>query len=299
MTFDQIIIRTLQDTGIFFSVFFVGAYILSEIQRVSNRLLIGLIGYKGMILSSFPGVILHELNHFIFCIIFGHKVIKMRLFEPNLSSGSLGYVNHSYNPRSTYQQIGNFFIGMAPLIGGSLILFLMTNHFFLINQESPLITSNQYNLSLSMTLYDNITTNFDYFINTTKILFNQIGLMLMEQPIKGAFVSFLLISIASHASPSKSDLQGARSGAITVVLVAFVINTLTYYFLDCCAESKVSYWLEGLNVIIIYFEIVMVNLICFTIGLALVGFSGILTLWTLLKILRTINVRKPKRQDIE
>ncbi|MGO0807158.1 hypothetical protein ACTPEF_24675, partial [Clostridioides difficile] len=35
------------------------------------------------------------------------------------NDGILGYVSHSYKKDNLYQSIGNFFIGIAPIIGGT------------------------------------------------------------------------------------------------------------------------------------------------------------------------------------
>src|SRR6185437_12024785 len=71
-----------------------------------------------------PGVAIHELGHAFFCLIFRHKIVKMKLFSPQ-SDGTLGYVQHSYNPASTYQKFGNFFIGTGPIWFGTLLVYLI------------------------------------------------------------------------------------------------------------------------------------------------------------------------------
>ena len=41
---------------------------------------------------------------------------EIRLFQPDLETGVLGYVNHSYNKRNMYKVLGNYFIGVAPIV---------------------------------------------------------------------------------------------------------------------------------------------------------------------------------------
>ena len=97
-------------------------------QCVSNSLrksLSGIFGLRGYIYLTAPGVAVHELSHAFFCIVFRHKITKLVLFSPE-EDGTLGYVNHTYNSRSYYQRIGNFFIGTGPIWGGIFILFFFS-----------------------------------------------------------------------------------------------------------------------------------------------------------------------------
>ena len=68
--------------------------------------------------TGFIGTPIHELSHAFFCLVFGHKITAIRLWSPHGEGGNLGYVSHTYRKR-------NFFIGVAPILGGSGVLALL------------------------------------------------------------------------------------------------------------------------------------------------------------------------------
>src|SRR5512143_606285 len=70
------------------------------------------------------GVALHELGHASLALLFGHQVLDVNLFGPDPAAGTAGYVRHIWDRRSLYQNMGNFFIGIGPLIFGSIAIYL-------------------------------------------------------------------------------------------------------------------------------------------------------------------------------
>ncbi len=64
----------------------------------------------------YPGVVIHELSHLLFCILLGVRVRRVKLFD----SGS-GFVEYSCEKRNA---IRDFLISIAPLLVGGTLLYL-------------------------------------------------------------------------------------------------------------------------------------------------------------------------------
>jgi hypothetical protein len=70
-----------------------------------------------------PGVIFHELSHYLFCLLTGREVVSAKFYRFDHSTGQLGSV--SFKSTNTLKShIPNMFIGMAPLLT-STYLFMM------------------------------------------------------------------------------------------------------------------------------------------------------------------------------
>lgn len=75
-------------------------------------------------LFGLPGTIVHEGSHVMACLLFRHRVHRVKWFDPQATDGALGSVEHSYNPASTYQRVGMIAIGLSPLLAGAAVLLL-------------------------------------------------------------------------------------------------------------------------------------------------------------------------------
>src|SRR3989338_7062997 len=121
-TLIRIFLATVSQIFGLFGIFFVCGFILSKTQTWTARIYARAVGWRGILWTAWIGTPIHELGHALVARLFRHRVNKISLFQPNQSTGNLGSVDHSFNPKSFYQRMGNFFIGAAPLFFGAAVL---------------------------------------------------------------------------------------------------------------------------------------------------------------------------------
>ncbi|PIT86209.1 MAG: hypothetical protein COU33_04455 [Candidatus Magasanikbacteria bacterium CG10_big_fil_rev_8_21_14_0_10_43_6] len=195
-------------------VFFLLGYVLSKLQEATHNNYRNTIGWRGVLCTAWIGTPIHELGHIFFAKVFRHKLGEIHFFRPNKTTGELGHVEHSYDRRSLYQQIGNFFIGAAPMLFGSVVLVMLL-YFLVPNAKDiflPLATSDT---SLS----------FSSLFAIKDIL---VGLFSMNHISDVSFWIFLYLSfcISAHIAPSKQDRKGMWKGFFWMVLVLIIFNII-------------------------------------------------------------------------
>lgn len=183
-------------------------------------------GTKILLITGIVGTPIHELSHALMCVIFGHKITEIKLYQPNSPDNTLGYVKHSYNPKNLYQQIGNFFIGIAPILGGSalisLLMYLFTPSLFTnVYNELEFIELISFDL-LDLSTYEAIfSLFFDVFIDIFD--FTNMG-----NALWWVFI-VLAIMIASHMELSLADIKGGLKGFGFLAIVLLVFDIIMYF----------------------------------------------------------------------
>lgn len=169
------------------------------------------------IVTGFIGTPIHEAAHALACLIFWHKIVEIKLFIPNSTDGTLGYVYHSYNKKNLYQRMGNFFIGIAPIIVGAGVLALLL--YLLL----PDMFSNLMREISSIDFLDNLGESFKGICETFVTLFSYIG--------SWQWWLFLVLGsfIALHMTLSKADIEGAGSGLVIFFLTIFVLDIILVF----------------------------------------------------------------------
>lgn len=195
----------------FLGIFLIVGLLIDRMEKKRNFWLMRSVGVRGIYATALIGVPIHEIGHAIMCFIFGHKVDKIKLVQFGSPDGTMGYVNHSYEPTNLFHRIGLFFIGIAPIIMG---IFIISVAMFFILPE----TFESWTGAVAS------STGFSDIAGTTGTLMT--SMFSVENWANPWFYLFLVISvsIASHMTLSKSDIIGAKSGLVSMYIVLVILN---------------------------------------------------------------------------
>lgn len=186
-----------------------------------------LIGYNGPRILLATGVIgtpIHELSHALFCVIFGHRIVEMKLYQPDSDDGTLGYVSHTYNPKNIYHQIGNFFIGVGPILGGSGVLLLLM---WLL---TPTVFGGVMDTLGGLEPFVDFSSVGDYMLTLWEVVAQ---IFSGENLTDWRWWIFIVLAfmIASHMELSTADIKGSVVGLLillglilTMDIILFVIS---------------------------------------------------------------------------
>lgn len=201
-------------------------HILSESLRKYAGRLFGQRVYIGL---TVPGIMIHELGHAFFCVVFGHRIVDMRLFRPG-RNGTLGQVKHAYNPKSRFQRIGNFFIGTGPIWFGAGVIYLLSIYLVTPAVFAPIqdISHKLGSLSSGASMLAAVTGIIGALGNVS------MGLLNSAHPGGWRIYAFiyLVFCIGSHVTLSGPDLKGASQGLLTLVGTLLMLNWLTLWLGD-------------------------------------------------------------------
>ena len=208
-----------------FGFFFIFGILLYFVSRSTRKVFVNSNNLKlDTYLTGWIGTPIHELGHAFFCLIFGHRINEIRLFSPNNTDGSLGFVNHSYNPQSYFQNIGNFFIGLGPIIFGSFMLYVIM-YFMLPNfsEVSALLSTSEVKNTDFFDLIHNfgLLFQFGFKIVGTIFSFSNMGSLLFW------LFLYLSFSISTHMQLSPPDLEGMLEGLGFIIFIFLFINMVT------------------------------------------------------------------------
>lgn len=196
---------------------------------------------RGVVIgTSIIGTPIHELSHALMCLIFGHKIQEIKLWQPSSEDGTLGYVTHAYHPRNLYHILGNLFIGVGPIFGGLGIITLCMLICFP-NTLSEYVTSATAMVQSGEGIGAILLGGLKIIPNICK------EFSMQDVPVWGRIIALIVMfSVSLHINLSLADIKGAAT-AIPLYLVLVLIPTVIVCLIGYAAMDKVMSGLEVFN----------------------------------------------------
>ena len=219
----DLVLATLGQMASLFAGFFVFGLLIQFVSQLTFRSLLNAFGTGGTYVVSWLGTPIHELGHALFCLVFGHRIEDMQLFKPDPNTGTLGYVYHTWNPKNPWHVLGNFFIGIGPIVMGCAALFAL---FYFLLPDSHRV----WDTVVGGTAVLEGGASFGSYISVFKdsILAIIRHIFSISSVATWQFWVFLYLSIciASNIRLSWADFKHSLAGLGCVVLPFFLINLI-------------------------------------------------------------------------
>jgi len=196
------------------------------------------------------GTSIHEMGHAIFAIIFAHKISEIKLFSPG-SGKSLGHVKHSYTKGNPYQTLGNFFIGIGPILLGTFLLWLISWLLFHINIFR---IADRYEVVYNFELFNSLESIKNAFVNIGKGVWEFfISIISNGNWWKLTLFFYLFYAVGSSITLSSSDIKGAFRGFLYFLLILLLFNISTLWIGDFTTAffKQINNYLSGFYFLII------------------------------------------------
>lgn len=217
----DLFIKTGLETIYFTGVIILAGLLLGVLETQSNRNFQKSLGRNAIMVTGVIGTPIHELSHALTALIFGHKITDIKLFQRPDRDGVMGYVNHAYNAKNIYHQVGNFFIGIAPIFGGLLVIMVLMGLLIpqVLESFMAVVTQGMAVETLSMASFAGI---FTAYLELLKLIFAWDNF----QNLTFYLFLFLAICISSHISLSPADIKGAFKGLSFIFLILLILNVI-------------------------------------------------------------------------
>jgi hypothetical protein len=268
----NVVVSTASQLLILFGPLLLLAFLMSLISKVNQDQSCKLFGNKVYLyIFGWLGTSVHELGHAFFALIFGHKITEIKLFTPNPDGGSLGHVTHSYDRKNIYQNIGNFFIGIGPVLLGSVVLFLIAYFLFGFN-----VLADTTNLELTPGKWVSFASLEKVGIESWNKMVAFAHRILSDGNSvwwKTAILVYVLYSVGSSITLSPADVKGTARGFLFTVCLLFVFNLATLWIGDFSVRFfiQVSSFFTGLYFLMLFTMVINTTFILAIIFMRLVA----------------------------
>jgi hypothetical protein len=188
-----------------------------------------------LLLLGWLGVVVHEFSHALFCVLFGHEIVEIKFFNFDADGSCSGHVIDRYDGENLYQVIGTFFIGVAPIILGSLVIYGACRYLL-----GPAVFGSMRLASIDSGAFISLEALGGLLrrigVGAVSVLSS---LFTGENFTDWRFYVFLYIafSVGSAITLSMADIRGAAKGFFTFVILVFLFNLSTIWLTGRFADS--------------------------------------------------------------
>ena len=225
--------------------------------------------YRFIMATSIIGTPIHELGHAFFALVFNHKIHKICLLNRDKSSGVLGYVSMSYKKGNLYEKIGDFFIGIGPIIFGT--VFLIASMWLLVPNVCENIISDIRGFKL--TSVNNFVSG-EFYLKILRLVWDAMLLIFAPKNFTNIlwwiFIA-LALSMAAHMDLSVADIKISKSGILFCCIFGATLLGVSY-LIDLLFDLRATLTLvEGSIYLGFYFSLIFTVVIIFGLFLALLA----------------------------
>jgi hypothetical protein len=268
----DLLVATLGQMASLFAGLFIFGLLIQFVSQLTFRSLERSFGSGGVYLVAWLGTPLHELGHALFCVIFGHKIEEIQFFKPDPATGTLGYVNHRWNPRNPWHVLGNFFIGIGPMALGSAALFAL---FYFLVPGSPRVWDSLIAGVGGIATGSAAGVYFGVFRDATLSIVRLIFTCDNISVWRFWLFLYLSVCVASNIRLSWADVKGSLSGLGCIVLPFLLMNGV-FLLIDYHNSSFLPFTVSSLGAV---YGVLILALIMVLIGLVLIYLLSAIYYW--------------------
>ncbi len=262
--YTEVLNNVLFQVGVFIVFIYVLGFVISLINKAFYRLTGS--GRAVCLATGLIGTPIHELSHAVTCLLFFHKIEDIKLYQIDDSNGVLGYVSHSYNRKNLYQVLGNYFIGVAPIMVGGVVLYFMIKLLIpgafedINNEVGKLVALHKDGIDSSI-----ISHLFSVCLLAIKSIFT------VDFGFKTVIFLIICLCIALHMNLSGADLKGSYGSIPLFVILLFIINSVIWG-ISLLLKSKIyTVFLSYVSTISAYLITILTLSLIFSVILLVIG----------------------------
>ncbi len=216
--------------------------------------------------TSIIGTPVHELGHAAMCILFGHRITGMRLWNPHPDDGLYGYVEHSYNRRNPWASLGNLFIAVGPIFSGIGVMILMLWLCF------PTQWSAYLDFSRSFAATGTTPAQLiPGVLSLLSSMFTGFG----EDWIRSLLGIVVILTVSLHVSLSWLDIRSAL-GAIPIYLVMVTLFAIVTGVFGLAPYITSTLWLLNLRTLSLFSIVIAFSAVWVLIALIIRGVKALI-----------------------